>query len=314
MKEPLNVHEANNFFYVKDKGSNQNVENEMDHLFHKAKCKVYTMYFWQILEIVCIILACIMNPYSKIGKHDGDDDDTDDIILYALLFALWILGICLGYFFMMFNTFFLEEHLLLSSKRDCKGIIEVLQKYFYENPTLSVSLLKEDYKSWVDVSGKLTIEDSSAESSYYILFFKHNIQKFDEEGKLVNVEYQIFNNNSHIHYVKIGNKEPPFFACGYFYFWMTIGLVGIYLFYVRYFIKYKDFTIKKYINLKDDFETMKKNIGYGVSTPIPGISINGKEFNYDSNLTGGNIIKVEAPIPAPNAAEIELKYKVTVNS
>ena len=62
------------------------------------------------------------------------------------------------------------------------------------------------------------------------------------------------------------------------------------------------------------FETMKKNIGYGVSTPIPGISINGKEFNYDSNLTGGNIIKVEAPIPAPNAAEIELKYKVTVNS
>lgn len=58
MKEPLNVHEANNFFYVKDKGSNQNVENEMDHLFHKAKCKVYTMYFWQILEIVCIILAC----------------------------------------------------------------------------------------------------------------------------------------------------------------------------------------------------------------------------------------------------------------
>ena len=80
MKEPLNVHEANNFFYVKDKGSNQNVENEMDHLFHKAKCKVYTMYFWQILEIVCIILACTMNPFSKIGKHDGDDDDTDDII------------------------------------------------------------------------------------------------------------------------------------------------------------------------------------------------------------------------------------------
>ena len=93
---------------------------------------------------------------------------------------------------------------------------------------------------------------------------------------------------------------------------LAIGLVGIYLFYVRYFIKYKDFTIKKYINLKDDFETMKQNIGYGVNTPIPGISINGREFNYDSNLTGGNIIKV--PIPVPNTAEIELKYKITANS
>ena len=308
MKEPLNSNQANDFFYVKDKGSNQNTENEMNHLFHKAKCKVYKIYFWQILEIVCIILACIMNPFSKISSKD----DSDSILLYSLLFALWLIGIILAYIFMMFGTFFLEEHLLLSSKRDCKGIIEVLQQYFYENPTMLVSSLKEDYRSWVDVSGKLTIEDSSAEKSYYVLFLKNNIQKFDEEGKLVNVEYQIFNDNSHIHYAKIGNKEPPFFAAGYFYFWMSIGLVGIYLFYVRYFIKYKDFTIKKYINLKDDFETMKQNIGYGVNTPIPGISINGREFNYDSNLTGGNIIKV--PIPVPNTAEIELKYKITANS
>ena len=313
MKEPLNEQNANDFFYVKDKGGNQNSENEMDHLLHKAKCRVYMTYFWQILEIVCIILTCITNPYSEIGKHHGDDD-TDNTILYALLFALWIFGICIAYFFMLANTFFLEEHTLLSTKRDCKGIVEVLQKYFYDNPNLVVDSLTRDYKSWVDVSGKLTIEDSSAEKSYYILFFKNNIQKFDEEGKLVNVEYKIYNNNSHIHYVKIGNKEPPFFHCGYFYFFMSIGLVGIYLFYVRYFIKYKDFTIKKYINLNEDFETMKKNIGYGVSTPIPGISINGREFNYDSNLTGGNIIKVEVPLPAPSAAEIELKYKVTVNS
>ena len=89
--------------------------------------------------------------------------------------------------------------------------------------------------------------------------------------------------------------------------------MGIYFFYVRCYIKRQEFTVKKIVNEKEDFNAMKNSIGY--DKYIPGISINGKEFLFDSNLTGGNIEKLKV-IPsnyASNTAEIELKYNFKVN-
>ena len=63
-----------------------------------------------------------------------------------------------------------------------------------------------------------------------ILFIKPNIQKYDKDLKLVNVEYSIpeYSINSLKHYAKIGNNEPIFFKDGYFIFFSIFGIVGIY--------------------------------------------------------------------------------------
>ena len=208
-----------------------------------------------------------------------------------------------------------DEYLLLSSKRDCKGIIEVLQDYFYKSPLDAFHVCDFNYKSWVDISGKLCIQDSSAEKLYLILFIKPNIQKYDKDLKLGNAEYSVpeFSIILLKHYVKIGNKEPGFFKYGYFHFFSIFGIVGFYLFYVRCYIKIKEFTVKKILNEKDYLITMKQNIGY--DKYIPGISINGKEFLFDSNLTGGNKKHIDV-VPHDsviNTAEVELNYKVKVN-
>ena len=82
--------------------------------------------------------------------------------------------------------------------------------------------------------------------------------------------------------------------------------------YVRYYIKIFDFTVKKIMHKKDDLNTLKKNIGYDDKL-TPAISINGKEFVFDSNLTGGNIEIVNVVDPNVNTAEVQLNYKIKVN-
>ena len=240
-------------------------------------------------------------------------DSVGLIVTFSLLFSLWLCGIIFSYIFMMFKIIETDEYSLLSSIRDCKGIVEVLQDYFYKSPSQAFNVYDYDYKSWIDISGIFSIEDNSADKLYLILFIKPNIQKYDKDGKLGNVEYTFYSYDSLKHYVKIGNNKPSFFNYGYFYFFYAFGLIGVYLFYVRCYIKLKEFTVKKILNAKDDLDTMKQNIGY--DKYIPGISINGKEFLFDSNLTGGNreIIAVVPNEPILNNAEIELNYKVKVN-
>ncbi len=311
MNEPLNTPPTNNdFFYIKDKGPNENVENEMNHLIRKSKKSVKMCYILQLAEIACIILCIIFNPYNF------SDDSVGEIVTKSLLFGLFITIIIYAYIFMMFKITETHEYMLLSTKRECKGIIEVLQDYFYKTP-FEVFRISEDisnYKSWIDISGKLTLNISSAEKSYIILFIRPNIQKYDKDGKLGNVIYSYdltYAYSNLIHYVKIGNEVPSFFNANYFYFFEIIGLGALYLLYIRCYIKHAEFTVKKVINEKDDFNTMKQ--GYD-DTFTPGISINGKEFMYDRNLAGGNIEVVEKKVPEINTAEVQLKYKIQVNA
>ena len=312
MNEPLNSQIDNNFFYKKDKGSNENAEKEVNHLISKSKRKANTIYALQIFEFVLIILCIYFSPNNFTTK-----DSSDKIIVYSLIFGFSIAGILILYIFMLTEIIFTDEYSLLSSKREIKGIIEVLQDYFYESPFNAFGVMKSiyDYKSWIDISGKLRIENNSAEKLYLILFIKPNIQKYDKDLKLMDIEYSIseYKINSLKYYVKIGNSEPPFFKPVYFFLFGSFGLMGIYLFYVRCYIKRQEFTVQKILNEEEDFNTMKNRIGY--DKYIPGISINGKEFLFDSNLTGGNIEKLKV-VPSnftSNTAEIELKYKVQVN-
>lgn len=314
MNEPLNTPTTNNdFFYIKDKGPNENVENEMNHLINKSKKNVKMCYILQFTEIACIILCIIFNPYDFSTRTS-----VGAIITLSLLFGLFITIIIITYIFMMFRISETHEFILLSSKRECKGIIEVLQDYFYKTP-FEVFRISEDisnYKSWIDISGKLTLNMSSAEKSYVILFIRPNIQKYDKDGKLGNIIYSYDSTYAYsnlIHYVKIGNEVPSFFNANYFYFFYCIGLGGLYLFYIRCYIKHAEFIVKKIINEKDDFNTMKQNMGYDDKF-TPGISINGKEYMYDRNLAGGNIEVVEKKVPDINMAQVELKYKIQVNA
>ena len=216
----------------------------------------------------------------------------------------------------MFAIVETDEYDLLSNKRGIKGIIEVLQDYFYESPFKAFDVSNNyDYKSWIDISGKFLIKDNSAEKLYIILFIKPNVKKYDKDNKLMDIEYSIpdYKIKYLKHYVKIGNSEPACFKTNYFFLFCCFGLMGIYFFYVRCYIKRQEFTVKKILNEKDDFNTMKNSIGY--DKYIPGISINGKDFLYDSNLTGGNIEKLKV-VPSnfvSNTAEIELKYNIKVN-
>ena len=296
----------NNFFYKKDKGPNENVENEINHLLHKSQRKAKTIYILQITEFASIILSYVFFP--SLNASSGQ------IITFSLLLGLWITIGLLAYYFMIFYIMESEEYLLLSNKRQCKGIVEVLQDYFYKGPEI-FNVIDLDSKSWIDISGIFSIEDNSADKLYLVLFIKPNIQKYDKEGKLVDVEYTIpeYSLSSFKHYAKIGNNEPSFLKFGYFITFASLGLVGFYLYYVRCYIKIKDFTVKKLLNARDDLNTMKQILGY--DKYIPGISINGKQFLYDSNLTGANreITKVVKNEPTVNNAEIELNYKLKVN-
>jgi hypothetical protein len=318
MNEPFKtqVTNDNDFFYKKGKGPNEDVENEVNHLISKSKKNVKNYYILQIIEISCIILCCIVNPYSFSYK----DTSVGEIIIKSLLFGLCITFIVVTYIFMMTKLIDIEEFCLLSDIRECKGIIEVLQDYFYKNPfnAFKISEKEYEYKSWVDISGKLTYNYGAAEKSYLVLYIKPQIKKYDEDGNIGNVKYSyesslFYSSYKQLrHYVKIGNKNPSFFNYKYFYLFTAFGLGGLYLMYVRYYIKIFDFTVKKIIHKKDDLNTLKTNIGYDDKL-TPAISINGKEFVFDSNLTGGNIEIVNVVDPNVNTAEVQLNYKIKVN-
>lgn len=318
MNELLNVQVTNDndFFYKKDKGPNEDVENEVNHLISKSKKNVKNYYILQIIEIFCIILCCIVNPYSFSYK----DISIGEIVIKSLLFGLCITFIVLTYIFMMIKLADIEEFCLLSNIRECKGIIEVLQDYFYKNPSKAFKIYEKEYeyKSWVDISGKLTYNYDAAEKSYLVLYIIPQIKKYDEDGNIGNVKYSyesslFYSSYKDLrHYVKIGNKNPSFFNYKYFYLFTAFGLGGLYLIYVRHYIKIFDFTVKKIIHKKDDLNTMKKNIGYDDKL-TPAISINGKEFIFDSNLTGGNIEIVNVVDSNVNTAEVQLNYKIKVN-
>ena len=310
MNEPLNSQINNDFFYKKDKGSNENAEKEINHLMYKSYCKVRTIYIMQFFEIISMILSYIFSPtHIKLLK-----DSSGKIILYSLIFGTCIAVIFIIYMILLWKITEIDEYNLLSNKRECKGIVEVLQDYFYKDPYDAFRVSDFNHTSWMDVSGKFSLKDSSAEKLYLVLFIKPNVQKRDEDNKLGNVEYSIpsYSLNSYKHYVKVGNSEPLCFKYGYFWFFAAFGLAGLYLFYVRSYIKHKEFTVKKIFNKIDDFKTAKNKIGY--DKYIPGISINGKEFLYDSSLTGGErkVYAVQKNLE-PNNAEIELNYKVKVN-
>ena len=318
MNDHLNtpVTNDNDFFYrKKDKDQNENVENEVNHLLSKSKKKVKFYYILQILEIICIILCCIINPYSF-----TINDSAGKIIIKSLLFGLCLTVILVAYIFMIYKLFSLDEFCLLSDIRECKGIIEVLQNYFYQNPSKAFKIYEKegDYKSWVDISGKFTYNYDAAEKSYLVLYIKPQIKKYDKDGNIGNVKYSyesslFYSSYEELrHYVKIGNKSPSFFNSKFFYVFIALGLGGLYLIYVRYYIKIVDFTVKKIIHEKDDLNTMKKNIGYDDKL-TPAISINGKEFVFDSNLTGGNIEIINVVDSNANTAEVELNYKIKVN-
>ena len=312
MNEPLNSQIDNSFFYKKDRGPNENVEKEVNHLISKSKSKARKIYILQILQFVLIILCIYFFPFN----FYLDIDSLDKRILYMLIFSLSLGGIISLIILMMFAIVETDEYDLLSNKRESKGIIEVLQNYFYESPFKAFDVSNNyDYKSWIDISGKFRIVDNSAEKLYIILFIKPNVKKYDKDNKLMDIDYSFPNYNikSLKHYVKIGNSEPACFKTNYFFLFGCFGLMGIYFFYVRCYIKRQEFTVKKILNEKEDFNAMKNSIGY--DKYIPGISINGKEFLFDSNLTGGNIEKLKV-IPsnyASNTAEIELKYNFKVN-
>jgi len=305
MKVSLNI----DFFYKKDKGSNENVENEINHHIYKKKRNIIIIYIYQILELSSIFLIYKLWPF----KYINENVSTTKIIILSLLLGLNITMLIVTYSSMIYRIVVdSDEYDLLSTKRKCKGLIEVLQDYFYNSPS-KVFKIKEkeiNYKSWIDISGKFSMNLS--EDSYLILFIKPHIIKYDIDGKLGNVNY-LYDNYIHpyfLHknYIKVGNKEPYCFHVNFFNFLFFIGLAGFYLYYVRCYIIVKEFTVKKIINEKDDLNTMKQNIEYD-DKYTPGIFINGKEFLFDSNLTGRNIEIVQTE----TTTEIELNYKVKVN-
>jgi hypothetical protein len=59
---------------------------------------------------------------------------------------------------------------------------------------------------------------------------------------------------------------------------------------------------------------MKQNIRYD-DWHIPGISINGKVYRFDSNLCGSNFIKEKIIENNPvSSAEFECTYKIKINN
>ena len=164
---------------------------------------------------------------------------------------------------MIFGLTDLEEFCLLRDIRECKSIIEVLQNYFFKNPSkaFKISEKESEYKSWIDISGKLTYNYVAVEKSYLVLYIKPHIKKYDKDGNIGNLKYSYYDSSSYKelrHYVKIGNKKSCIFNYKYFYFFVAFGLGGLYLIYVRYYIKIVDFNVKKIIHEKDDLNTMKK--------------------------------------------------------
>ena len=312
MKEPLNSQIDNSFFYKKDRGPNENVEREVNNLISKSKSKTRKIYIYQIVIFILVILCIYFFPYN----FYSDLDSFEKQIVYPIIFALSSGCIVSFIFLMMLGIVETDEYELLSKQREHKGIIEVLQDFFYESPFKAFDVRNNyDCKSWIDISGRFRIEDNSFEKLYIILFIKSNVKKYDKDNKLMDIEYSIpdYKFTSLKQYVKIGNSDPACFNKGYFFLFGIFGLMGIYLFYVRCYIKRREFTVKKILNEKEDFNTMKNSIGY--DKYIPGISINGKDFLYDSNLTGGNIEKLKV-VPSnfvSNTAEIELKYNIKVN-
>ena len=85
--------------------------------------------------------------------------------------------IFIAYMFMLFKIIETDEYLLLSSKRNCKEIIEVLQDYFYKTPYDVFHVINHG------LSGKLTIEDNSADKFY--LYYLLNLI-FNNMIKMVN--------------------------------------------------------------------------------------------------------------------------------
>ncbi len=76
-----------------------------------------------------------------------------------IIFSLSLGGILSVIILMMFAIVETDEYSLLSDKRQIKGIIEVLQDYFYQNlfNAFDTNLYLYDYISWIDISGKLNI-------------------------------------------------------------------------------------------------------------------------------------------------------------
>ena len=93
---------------------------------------------------------------------------------------------------MMLGIVETDEYELLCNKREHKGIIEVLQDFFYESPFKAFDVRNNyDCKSWIDISGRFRIEDNSFEKLYIILFIKSNVKKYDKDNKLMDIEYSI---------------------------------------------------------------------------------------------------------------------------
>ena len=137
----------NSFFYKKDRGPNENVEKEVNHLISKSKSKARKIYILQILQYVLIILCIYFFPFN----FYLDIDSLDKRILYMLIFSLSLGGIISLIILMMFAIVETDEYDLLSNKRGIKGIIEVLQDYFYESPFKAFDVSNNyDYKSWIE--------------------------------------------------------------------------------------------------------------------------------------------------------------------
>jgi len=348
MEDPL-FQKNNNFFsfYKKDNGPNEISEEEINKQISKSKHKVCMSYFYQVLFIIFYLTIYFAYPFSE---------ELFKTSTSIIKFVIWLVNLsCLLptiyplSFCAIMDT---DEYNILSDKKECKSLIEVLQKYFYTNPKIIFSFdynmknelsfvnktLSEilEYKSSLDTSGLLTINHFSPEKLYLILFVKLNVQYYGEgskdESNLINTKienirkisfdnnieskksYTLNNINEHKYYIKVGNKEPSFFHYGYFIFFTALGLGGFYLFYVRLYIYIKEFVVRKLVNTREDLDTMKQNIRYD-DRHIPGISINGKVYRFDSNLCGSNFIKEKIIENNPvSSAEFECTYKIKINN